>query len=265
MKGKNAVWVGISFGIAGLASIHLQAQESFIGIYDFSRVTIRSGIIDRTPPPVAPGVLFGAFRAAGYSGGSCEAGVFCWGQNEPGAISGDDDFSHFTGSLNPAKYYEVTLSPELSCALELDTISFYVGRGEIGIRNYAVRSSLDGFAENLPASISPANPNLGVGPDNSFRWLFDAVATLEGLGGSQVVLGDDFDVLTAPVTFRFYGWNADMSMGAFGIDNVAFSGSVALVPEPAAAALLPPGLIWLWGEARKRFNSGNGKQQQRSR
>ena len=113
-------------------------------------------------------------------------------------------------------------------------------RSGTGIRNYAVRSSVDGYAANLPASINPANANLGVGATNEFRWLSDALSTAQN--GSLITLGASFADLTSPVSFRFYGWNAEGSVGTFSIDNVSFTGSSRNVPEPTIAALLGVGL-----------------------
>ena len=129
---------------------------------------------------------------------------------------------------------------------------FAIRRSATGIRSFAVRSSLDDFAVNLPAVITPGNSNLGVGPDNTFRWLYDSTSTPIDQLGSRVVLGGDFDTLPGPVTFRFYGWNAEASSGTFSLDNVYFIGSVEAVPEPAAGAWVAASMIGLGNERRRR-------------
>jgi len=235
--------IGIRFGIVGFTSIHLQAQSSFTATYAFGSVTTSSGTIDPTPPPAVTGVTFGSFSAVGYTGNPNASGRFSWTSSEIGGINGDDNFADFTGSLNAGKYYEVTLSPIAGYALNIDGITFGVRRSASGIRSYAVRSSLDGFSASITPTISPLNPNLGVGPDDSFRWMFDATSTAADQAGSRLLLDAGFDVLTSPVTFRFYGWNAEVSSGTFSIDDVQFSGDITEVPEPGVGVMLPSTLV----------------------
>lgn len=214
--------------------------QSFVATYDFAQVTSTSGTTDPTPPPTAAGVTFGAFTSTGASANP-NAGVrFSYQAQPQGGVNGSDDFSQFTGSLNLGVYFEVTLTPLSLIQLQLDSLSFTMQRSSTGIRSYAVRSSLDGYAANLAASINPANANLGIGPGNEFRVLLDSVATAQN--GSTVTLGGPFSTLAAAVTFRFYGWNAEGSTGTFSVDNVAFSGRTDSVPEPTAAALMLGGL-----------------------
>ena len=234
----------------GMVASTMSAQP-FSSTYDFSLVTASTGLTDPTPTPTAPGVTFGSFSAIGYVGNPNASGRFSFTTNGLGSVNGSDDFSTFTGNLDLTKYFEVTLTPQVSFSLDLDTIAFTIQRSGTGIRNFAVRSSLDGFAANLPASISPANINLGVGPGNEFRYLFDANANAQS--GSLVTLGASFDTLTSPVTFRFYGWNAEAVTGTFSIDNVAFSGATIIVPEPSISALLGGfGLLALTFMRRRR-------------
>jgi len=228
--------VGIFANLGGNAL----AQGSFTATYDFAQVTTSSGTTDPTPPPTASGATFGAFSATGYTGNPNASSRFSWTSNPLGGVNSSDDFSQFTGSLDPVAYFEVSVTPQGGFAVQLDSVAFTMQRSGTGIRSYAVRSSLDGYAANLPASINPANANLGVGSVNEFRWLSDAITTAQN--GSLVTLGGLFGDLTSPVTFRFYGWNAEGTAGTFSIDNVAFSGNTRNVPEPGAAALLAIGL-----------------------
>lgn len=248
---KMTLLLGMGFSIVGLTSLKLPAQAPFSVGYRFNSVTINSGTNDPTPVPTFPGIIFGSFHAVGYTGNPTGSARFTWRSNELGGIDGDDNFADFTGDLNEGKYFEVTLAPEASYALNLDAITFAVRRSPTGIRSYAVRSSLDDFAANLPAIINTGNTNLGVAPDNSFQWLFDGTSTLNDQVGSQMVFGGDFDALTSPITFRFYGWNAEMSDGTFGIDNVYFNGSVKMVPESGTSALFEFGAM-LFGVLRCR-------------
>ncbi|TSA40908.1 MAG: hypothetical protein D4R57_01285 [Verrucomicrobiales bacterium] len=212
--------------------------QPFVSTYDFASVAAgANGNTDPTPPPpTATGVTFGSFTAVGYTGNPNAGGRFSWTANPLGGVDATNDFSQFTGSLSLAVYFEVAITPLSLIQLQLDSIGFTAQRSGTGIRSYAVRSSLDNYAANLPAGISPANANLGVGPGNEFRWVSDGVTTAQN--GSTVTLGASFVNLTSAVTFRFYGWNAEGSGGTFSLDNVTLRGRTDNVPEPSAAALM---------------------------
>jgi trimeric autotransporter adhesin len=224
-------------GMAAALGSTVVFAQNFSVIYDFSSVTANAGgTTDPTPPPTATGVTFGSFAAFGLSGNPNAGGRFSFTTNALGGINGDNNFGNFTGSIDLAKYFEVTLTPQAGYTLDLDSIAFTIQRSGTGIRSYAVRSDVDGFAGNLPASINPANANLTVGAGNEFQWVFDATTSAQN--GSLVTLGSGFDTLSSAVTFRFYGWNAEGDGGTFSIDNVNFSGAVVAVPEPTALAIL---------------------------
>lgn len=241
----------LSFGFTVVLLATSASGQAFLATNDFAAVTTTSGVVDPTTPPSVSGVAFAPFAAVGYAGNTSGAGRFSFATNSLGGINGINDFAQFTGSLDPAKYYEVTLTPQAGYTLDLDTISFTVQRSSTGIRSYSVRSSLDGYAANLSASISPANGNLGVGANNDFQYLLDSLSNAQG--GSLVTLGAPFDVLSAPVTFRFYGWNAEGTGGTFSIDTVIYSGTTTAVPEPGAIAFLAGfGILGLMMSARNR-------------
>jgi len=250
MKIQKTALSLLSIALTGLLAENLAAQ-SFVAIYDFGQVTTSSGLTDPTAPPTATGVTFGSFTSTGASANPNASARFSFTSQPTGATTGVDDFSQFTGSLSLTAYFEVTITPLNLVQLQLDNIAFTVQRSGTGIRSYAVRSSVDGFAANLAASINPANANLGVGPGDEFRVLLDSVTTLQN--GSLVTLGPSHASLTSPVTFRFYGWNAEASTGTFSVDNVQFSGSAqGSVPEPTTSALIILG-FGAWS-IRRRLN-----------
>lgn len=227
------------------------SAQNFTATYDFASVNTTSGQTDPTAPPTATGVTFGAFTSTGAAANPNASGRFSFTSNPTGGVNGVDDFSQFTGSLTPTAYFEVAITPLTTVQLQLDTIAFTVQRSGTGIRSYAVRSSLDGYTANLPASINTGNANLGIGPDNEFRVLLDSITTAQN--GSLVTLGPNFAGLTSTVSFRFYGWNAEAGTGTFSLDNVTFSGRTDSVPEPTMGTLILTGWI-AFRLGRRRLN-----------
>lgn len=240
MKTGKSVLLLLGLALTKLTIGNVMAQSAFTGSYDFSGVVQSAGgTTDPTPPPVVAGLNFSSFASTGMGPNPNAGNRFSFQSQPLGGTDGVDDFSQFTGSLSFTAYFEVSITPLSAIEMQLDAISFTVQRSGTGIRSYSVRSSADGFAANLPASISPGNVNLGVGPGNEFRVLADNTTTAQN--GSLVTLNLPYS--PSPVTFRFYGWNAEGSGGTFSVDNVAFSGSTrGSVPEPATATLLALGL-----------------------
>lgn len=227
------------------------AAQPFTATYDFAQVTATSGTTDPTTPPSVPGVTFSAFTATGMSANPNATIRFSFTAQPLGGINGVDDFTQFTGSLTPTAYFEVSLTPLSLVQLQLDSVSFTVQRSGTGIRSYAVRSSLDGYAANLSASINPANANLTIGPGDEFRVVADSTSTAQN--GSLVTLGSPFAGISSTVTFRFYGWNAEGSGGTFSLDNVMFSGRTDNVPEPGVMAFTVAALALLGSRRRAQI------------
>ncbi|ANI89864.1 hypothetical protein A9P82_11545 [Arachidicoccus ginsenosidimutans] len=191
---------------------------SFTATYDFSDVSASSGATDPTPPPVVDGLHFDNFIAKNVSDNSSASGRFSFKSWSTGATNGSDNF---TGSIDTAKYYEVTITPENGKTLSLANITLIVQRSGTGVRQIAIRASIDGFENNLPVSINPENDNLSIVAGNVIQ-INDAVTTAQN--GTTINLGNDFSSINTAVTFRFYGFNAESGSGTFSIDNVAFYG-----------------------------------------
>ncbi|MGQ0826937.1 MAG: T9SS type A sorting domain-containing protein [Bacteroidota bacterium] len=226
----------LSMSIAILSAAGSIAQN-FTATYNFNDVTNTSGLTDPTPAPVVAGAAFGGFSAVGTSANSNASGRFSFTNWPIGATTGDDVYSSLTGSVNTSEYYEVTVGPENGNTLDLTGITFSVRRSGTGIRTYIVRSSLDGYISNLPASIDPVNAELSVASGDIFFWNLDA--TTSNQNGSTITLGGaNYTGLTSAVTFRFYGYNSEGSAGTFSIDNVAFTGTVNSISTSIARAAL---------------------------
>jgi len=192
-------------------------SQVFTATYDFASVTMTSGTTDPTPVPTAANITFGSFFAVGTPANPNAEGRFSFTDWATGATSGSDVF---VGVVNTTEYYQVTLTPALGYSLDLNSITFTVERSPTGIRQYVVRSSLDSYAGNLPATINPSNTDLSVVATNIFQ-IRDITSTENG---STITLDNSYDVITTPVTFRFYGFNAEGDGGTFSIDNVVFNG-----------------------------------------
>lgn len=224
----------ITLFIAATTLSLFSMAQSFTAVYPFTSVTATSGTTDPTVVPTAPGATFGSFTYVGAQINPNAAGRFSFVGWSIGALNADDNYANYSGSLDPANYYQVIITPTAGNTLSLTQINFDMRRSATGPRTYAIRSSADGFAANLPASISPANPNLTVQTGNVFLWAFDAtVNTANQLGSTITLSGAPYTNATSAITFRIYAWNAEATTGSFGVDNVTFTGSTAVAPLAA--------------------------------
>jgi len=124
----------------------------------------------------------------------------------PGTAAGAFSSTGFTtvATLDVNDYYTFTVTPSASMtltALELDE-----RRSGTGIRQWSVRSSLDGFATDL----------------GTFSVPDDSATRID----QRVVLGAAFQNVTVPVEFRIYGFAAEAAGGTWRIDNVQLAGTV---------------------------------------
>ena len=215
------------------------AQGPFTGTYDFALVTTTSGATDPSPVPNVAGLTFGSFTAVNTTTPptNSNAGTRFSFVNQPlGATANDNVYANLTGSLDANIYFQVTITPLAGTTYNLTGITFRQQRSGTGVRTYSVRSSVDAFAANLPASINPANTELSVESGNIFFRVLDA--TTSGQNGSTITLsGPSYTGLTTPVTFRFYGWNAEAVGGTFSIDDVAISGNVTTLSSSSFNAI----------------------------
>lgn len=198
------------------------------GVFDFNNVTTSSGNIDTsTPSSVFDSVIVTPFKANNLSVNSGQIGEFSFSNWPTGAANGETNYSNLTGSLDPLKYYEITVAPRPSSSMSLTGLKFKVNRSSTGPRTYAIRSSADGFTNNLTATITPSNSNLSINTGNVFFYNND-VTTAE-LGSTITLSGPNFTNKDIPVTFRIYAWNAEDNLGEFSIDDVSILGSTGII------------------------------------
>ena len=198
------------------------------GVFDFNNVTTTSGNIDTSvPTSVFDSVMITPFKANNLSTNSGQAGEFSFSDWPTGANNGETNYSNLTGSLDPLKYYEITVAPRPSSSMSLTGLKFKVNRSLTGPRTYAIRSSADGFTNNLTATITPSNSNLSVNTGNVFFYNNDVSNT--ELGSTITLSGANFTYKDIPVTFRIYAWNAEDNLGEFSIDDVSIIGSTGII------------------------------------
>ena len=139
--------------------------------------------------------------------------------------------------MSLTQYYQVNVTVLTGYNINIDSVKFAMQRSGTGVRQFAVRSSVDGFANNLPAS-NGIDPQISIVPTDIFQTT-DATNTK----CSNNLLTTGFLNLTAGtlVSFRFYGWNAE-GTGTFSIDDVIFYGSATTIPNTitTGAVTTPP-------------------------
>jgi hypothetical protein len=235
-------------------------------LYTFDSVKTTSGTIDPSPVPIVTGITCGTFAATGTPPNSLAAFRFDFSDWSLGSVGGVADtlFSGMTGAISTAEYYEVTLTPQAGYSITGDSIKFSFERSGTGIRTYAVRSNLDGYTANLNAVYGIPTTNVDVQAGNVF-FLKKDITTIQNR--NIIVLGASFANMVVPVTFRFYGWNAEASTGTFSIDNVNFIGSstlatgvseknnmdITLFPNPSQSGLFTIDLNNLSGKSNIRI------------
>ncbi len=193
---------------------------AFTAVYNFANVTSSSGSTDPSPVPTVEGLNFSSFKAVGVGSNSSAGGRFSFNSWPVGASNGSDNFN---GTIDLTKYYEVAITPAEGRKLDLTAISFTLQRSGTGVRQVAVRSSMDAYTENLPASITPDNTNLSVVTPNLIQVTDAATSAQEG---SIIKPGAAYTNLSSTVLLRFYGFNAEATGGTFSIDNVKIEGVI---------------------------------------
>lgn len=233
-----------------IALIGANEADAQIPLFTYGFADVSQGLSGTTAAGgTASGVTFGSFTAVGTPANPNAGQRFSFTSWSLGAADGSDVF---TGGIDLSEYYEVTVTPTGGTTLDLDAISFVLQRSSTGIRQYSVRSSLDSFAANLAASITSADLDLSVVSTPQLNIFQVADTSTNANSGSRITLTAEYNAIKDPLTFRFYGWNAEALGGTFSIDDVAFIGQTTAVPEPGAASLVLGGLACM-AARRRRF------------
>lgn len=113
-------------------------------------------------------------------------------------------------ALDVTDYFAFSVQPAAGFQMRLDSVVLDERRSGTGIREWAVRSSLDNFTANIITVTVP--------DDDQTR------------ANKKVVLPASFAALTTPVEFRIYGYNAEAGGGSWRLDNVRTYGVVSSRP-----------------------------------
>ncbi len=120
-----------------------------------------------------------------------------------GATSGADSISSngWTSEMEPdaGDYFEFSITADEATEATVQTISFAERRSGTGVRFFTIRSSLDGFTEDL-------TPPVGVPDDTTTR------EQVLGLTGFPTIRNES-------VTFRIYGYGAESASGTWRLAN----------------------------------------------
>lgn len=203
-----------------ISSTGCVTNKNFTATYNFAGVTTTSGTTDPTSVPTAQNISFSSFAAVGVGSNSSASGRFSFSGWPLGATNGSNNF---TGNLSATQYYEIIITPASGYQFDLTSLSFILQRSSTGVRQWAVRSSIDNFASNLTASINPANNLLMVNANNIFQVADRATTTAQT--GCSIAFGTNYKNLATPVKLRFYGFNAETNAGTFSLNNVTVNGN----------------------------------------
>lgn len=133
-------------------------------------------------------------------------------------------------------YISLTITPDSGYTFSISDIVYSIDRSSTGPTNFTWRSSADGFASDLFTPVTRTTTGV-----------FTSSNTVSGLTD----IGSAFEL-------RLYGYNAGASTGTGGIDtgtdspNLIISGTVTVVPEPAAVSMLLLGLLGARGVMHRR-------------
>ena len=212
-------------------------SQSFSFYYPFSSVSATTGAIDPTPTNTFTGINSGSWTAVGTSTAASGPGYFSFSMWGLGATNGNN--TTFTGSIDPGKYYEITLTPQQSYAVTLNNMSFGASRSSTGVRHFAVRTNKDGFANNVAATYTALNAAASssivpvtIENGNTFLWTNDALNTGSGAAAFATnnicnvnFSGPNYANQASPFIIRVYAWDAEATGGTFRVDTLVLNGT----------------------------------------
>jgi hypothetical protein len=202
-------------------------SQAFSLVYPFSAVTATTGTVDPTPAPTATGVISGSFTANGLSANPTTSNVFAFTGWPTGATPSNN--VTFTGSIDPAKFFEIILTPSVSYVVSLTDMYFYMNRSATGPRHWSVRTNRDSYAANLQATAMGSGTGTVITVENgdTFFWSDYAVTTTNIARDLCKVsfTGGNFSNQYTPYNIRIYAWDGSSTAGSWRVDSVAINGT----------------------------------------
>ncbi len=198
--------------------------------YNFSSITPNSGTTDTANAPVNTFATLGQFSANGVSTSPIDSSRFSYTQWPTGGVNGDTAYANQTGAIDISKNYAFTVTPKWGHSMTPTSLTFDIKRNLTGAKSFVVRSSINGFASNLPVSYATtADVNINILNGNEIFYNKDTDLTKTGF--KVTLSGTAYKDLLVPVTFKFYAWNAEDSTGSFSLDNVKLTDTVGLIED----------------------------------
>ncbi|MFT3885913.1 MAG: M43 family zinc metalloprotease [Flavobacteriales bacterium] len=215
------------------------SRTAFNQLYRCDSVTTSTGTADPVIPVDArvrvndttfrTVASFTRLIATGVSGNSVTAGRFEFTGWGTGAPDGATAANQLTGAIDLHKYYEFTIgAPQVGTTMTLDSLEFKVVRNLTGARSFAVRSSVDNFASNLPRGVQANNSGVTTASGNTFFYTLDTNLVRNNIRVKMTGI-TNYRYLTGAVTFRIYAWNAEEDGGSFGIDDLRPYGTFGII------------------------------------
>ena len=210
------------------------ASRMLDSVYTFNQMVVGTGAIDPHGPYILNDAYYDTttvelspFTANGVSTSATQNGTFAFSEWPGGAMDGDLLYTDLDGALGTSNYYEFTIAPGKVNAMTLSGITLQVERSAEGPRTFAIRSSVNGFASNLSASVVPANPALVIETGNVLYLANDAATAVSGARIS--LTGSAYVKAVESITFRIYAWNGEAGTGWFAVDDVAITGTAGVM------------------------------------
>lgn len=194
----------------------------------FDSVTTTSGTIDNSPISTGfDNLTVAPFQAVGLSSNSTVDGAFSFSNWNLGAADGAVNYTDLTGVFDASNYYEWTFTPDTGYTITPTLISFNVKRTSTGPRTFSIRSSNNSF--NLNLNVPQSQVGAGVSVQAGSVLFFEDDIESDYIKVNIPLSGPQFSYLFQPLTFRFYAWNSEDSLGAFSIDSVSLSGTTGVI------------------------------------
>ena len=167
-----------------------------------------------------------------------------------GVEDGTDD--DMPGAWSSGQYWEFSVTADAGFSFDLDTLTFDIGRAGNGTNDWAIRTSVDGFAADVEYRNQGTLGNV-TGQTVNFNTFADTGMSGTSGGGEGAFTAGQFDGLST-ITIRIAYDDRQGNSGtgsATRMDNWTVNGTVIAVPEPSSTALLGLGGLALILRRRK--------------